>query len=65
MKMVLARLKIPTLEMPITVFVMTTMMLMQMKHGCMGIGFIQRNKVFLVMKESPQKGLHPTNLHDG
>ena len=51
--------------MPITVFVITTMMLMQMKHGCMGIGFIQRNKVFLVMKESPQKGLHPTNLHDG
>ena len=39
----------PTSIVHITVSVMT-MALMQMKHGCMGIGFIQRIMVFLVMK---------------
>ena len=49
MKMVLVRLKMLTLRVIITVFVMT-MVLMQMKHECMGIGFIQRIMVFLIMK---------------
>ena len=39
----------PTLRVHITVSVMT-MALMQMKHESMGIGFIQRIMVFLVMK---------------
>ena len=43
------RLKIPTLRVHITVSVIT-MALMQMKHGCMGIGYIQRIMVFSVMK---------------
>ena len=38
MKMVLARLKMLTLRVIITVFVMT-MVLMRMKRGCMGVGF--------------------------
>ena len=38
-----------TLNVYITVSVMA-MALMQMKHGCMGIGFIRRIMVFLVMK---------------
>ena len=41
------------------------MVLMQMKHGCMGIGFIQQIMLFLVMKYRLQKGLHQTTLHDG
>ena len=49
MKMVLARLKMLTLRVHITVSVMI-MALMQMKHGCMGIDFIQQIMVFLVMK---------------
>ena len=40
MKMVSARLKMPTLKVQITTSVMT-MALMRMKHGCMGIGFIR------------------------
>ena len=47
--MVSARLKIFTSKVIIIVFVMT-MALMQMKHECMGIGFIPRIMVFLVMK---------------
>ena len=49
MKMASARLKMLTLRLHITVSVMT-MALMQMKHGCMGIGFIQQIMLFLVMK---------------
>ena len=49
MKMVSARLEILTLRVIITVFVMT-MALMKMKHGYMGIGFIPRSMIFLVMK---------------
>ena len=49
MKMVSARLKMLTLKVHITVSVMT-MALMQMKHGCMGIGFIRLVMVFLAMK---------------
>ena len=60
----LARLKILTFKVRITVSVMA-MALMQMKHGCMGIGFIRKNMVFLVMEERQQKGLHQTILHDG
>ena len=64
MKMVSARLKILTLKVSITVFVMT-MALIQMKHGRMGIGFIRQNVVFLMMEERLLKGLHQTILHDG
>ena len=49
MKMVLARLKMFILTVHNTVPVMT-MALMQMKRGCMGIGFIRLAMVFLVMK---------------
>ena len=64
MKMVLARQKILTLKVTITVFVMI-ITLMQMKHGCMGTGLIRQIMVFLVMEESLQKDLHQTILHDG
>ena len=57
MKMVLARLTILTLKVSTTLFVMT-MVLMQMKHKCMGIGFIRRAMVFLVMKEPPDNLTH-------
>ena len=60
----LARLRILTLKVRITVFAMI-MALMQMKHGYMWIGFIRQNMVFLVMEERPQKGLHQTILHYG
>ena len=63
-KVVLARLKILTLKVPTTVFVMT-MALMQMKHGCMEIGSIRQAMVFLVMEEKQRKGLHQTILHNG
>ena len=56
MKMVLARLKILTLKVRITVFVMP-MALMRMKYGCMGIGFIRQTMVFLVMEKRQQNGL--------
>ena len=39
--MVLARLRILSLKVRITVFLMI-LVLMQMKHGCMGIGFIRQ-----------------------
>ena len=64
MKMVLVMLKMPTLRGCITVSVMT-MALMQMKHGCMGIGFTQRIMVFSVTKQRVQKGLHQITLHEG
>ena len=49
--MVLVRLRVLTsLKEPITVFAMT-MVLMQMKHGCMGTGFIRKAMVFLVIEE--------------
>ena len=38
-----------TLTVHIRVYVMT-MVLMRMKHGCMGIGFIRPVMVFLTMK---------------
>ena len=44
-----SKIKIFTLKVIIIVFVMT-MALMQMKHGCMGIGFIPQIIIFLVMK---------------
>ena len=49
MKMVSARLKVPTSRVHITVSVMT-MVLTRMKHGYIGIGFIQQIMVLLVMK---------------
>ena len=49
MKMVSASLKMLILGVHITVFVMT-MVLMQMKYGCMETGFIQQIMLFLVMK---------------
>ena len=49
MKMVSASLKMSTLEVHITAYVMT-MALMRMEHGCMGIGFIGLVMVFLVMR---------------
>ena len=63
MKIVLARLIILILTVQITVFVMI-MVVAQMKHRCMGIGFIQQNMVLLVMEEKMQKGLLQTVLHD-
>ena len=49
MKMTLARLKMIMRGVHITVSV-TSMVLIQMKHGCMENGFIPQIKVFLVMK---------------
>ena len=46
--LVLARSKILILKVRITVFVMI-MALMQMKYGCMGIGFTRQEMVFLVV----------------
>ena len=57
MNLVLARLRILTLEVRITVIVMI-MVLMPMKYGCLGIGFTRQNMAFLVMEERRQKGLH-------
>ena len=57
MNLVLARLRILTLEVRITVFVMI-MVLMPMKYGCLGIGFTRQNMAFLVMEERRQKGFH-------
>ena len=48
-KMVLARLKMLTLNVHLTVSVMT-MVLTRMKHRCMGIGFMRLVMLFLVMK---------------
>ena len=50
MKIVLVRLRVLTLKVLITVFVMT-MVLMQIKHRCMGTGFIRQAMVFLAMEE--------------
>ena len=58
--MVLARLKILILKVRITVF-LVTIALMRMKHGCMGIGFIQQN---MVMEERLQTGPQQTILND-
>ena len=44
-----SKAKMLTLRATVTVFVMT-MVLMQMKDGCMGTGFIRRTMAFLVMK---------------
>ena len=44
-----SKVKNAYIKMHITVYVMT-MALMQLKHGCMGIGFIRLLMVFLVMK---------------
>ena len=49
MKMALARLKIITRGVHVTVSV-TSIVLIQMKHGCMENGFIRQIMVFLVMK---------------
>ena len=49
MKMALVRLKMITRGVHITVSV-TSMVLIQMKHGCMENGFMQQVMVFLVMK---------------
>ena len=48
MKMVSARLEMPTSRVDITISVMT-MALTRMKHVFMGIGSIQQIMVFLVM----------------
>ena len=61
--MVLARLKILILKVRITVFLIT-IALMRMKHGCIGIAFIQQNMAFLVMEERLQTGLQQTILND-
>ena len=57
MKMALASLKILTLKVHITVFV-TIMVLIQMKYGSMGIGFMWQNMVILVMLERLHRGHH-------
>ena len=57
MKMALAILKILTLKVHITVFV-TIMVLIQMKYGSMGIGFMWQNMVILVMLERLHRGHH-------
>ena len=44
-----SKVKILTLRVIITVFVMN-MVLIRMRHGCMGTGFIRRIMVFLIMK---------------
>ena len=49
MKVASARLKMLTLRVHITVYVMT-MALMQMKRGCMETGFIQQITLSLVMR---------------
>ena len=62
--MVLVRLRVLTsLKERITVFAMT-MVLMQMKHGCMGTGFIRKAMVFLVIEEKQQNRLPHTILDD-
>ena len=62
--MVSARLKILTLKVIIIVFVMA-MALTQMKHECMGFGFIPWIMIFFVMKQRPQKRPHQKVLRDG
>ena len=49
LKMISVRLKMLILKVHVTAPVMT-MVLMQMKHGCMEIGFIQLVMVLLVMR---------------
>ena len=61
MKMVSARLKMLTLKVHIAVSVMT-MVLMQMKHGCMGIDFIRLVMVYLAKKVKAKKRSSPENL---
>ena len=62
--MVLARLTILMLKARTAAFVMI-MVLMDMKHGWMGIDFIQQTLAFSVIEEKQRKGYHQTILHDG
>ena len=72
MKIVLARLKIVTLNVRITVLIMI-MMRVQMKYGWMGIGFIRQpivmvimvNMVNLTMEENVHKDHDQTTLCNG
>ena len=57
-------LEMLTLRVHITVSVIT-MVLMQMKYGCMETGFIRQIMLSLVMKQRQQNDLHQTTLHDG
>ena len=41
------------------------MVLMQVRHGWMGIDFIWQNIVFLKAEENSKKGLYQTTLNDG
>ena len=54
MKVGLARLKMLTFKAPITAFVMTTA-LIQMKHGCMGVGFVQQIMLDSQEHQDPEK----------
>ena len=45
--------------------IMISTALMKMKYGFMGIGFIQRIMLFLVMKQRLRKDLHQITLCDG
>ena len=40
------------------------MVLMEMKYGCMDIGFIQQNIVILPMVKGTHKSHHQTTLHN-
>ena len=62
--MVLAKLKVVTLKMHITVFAMV-MVLMQIKHEQIESGFTQQNVVFLMIEERSHKVLHQTTLYNG
>ena len=64
MKMAFSRLKMITRGVHITVSV-TSMVLIQMKHGYMENGFVRQIMVFLAMKQRLQKDLHLITLHNG
>ena len=40
------------------------MVLLWMKYGCMGIGFMQQHTVILMVVKGLLKGYHQTTLHD-
>ena len=64
MKKALARFKMIMIIVHITVFVIS-MVLIQMKHGCMETGFIRQITLSLAMKLRLQKDLQLITLRDG
>ena len=64
MKMALVRLTILISKVHVMVYVMI-MVLIPMKYGRMGIGFIQYLILILVMVERLHKGYHKIALHGG